>query len=107
MKPPETLPPPGSADAPPYWMHETSGVLAAAVAQFLENPNACTLNQLSYLRAYFKLWVDAKVWDSNPAHDDESRADLARLRARCHGITNVADMRAWLDEAVAAGMDPL
>ena len=69
MKPPETLPPPGSADAPPY--------------------------------------VDAKVWDSNPAHDDESRASLARLRARCHGITNVADMRAWLDEAVAAGMDPL
>ena len=107
MKPPQTLPPPGDPAAPGYWINETSGVLAGAVEQFLKDPNMCTLDQLRHLRAYFRQWVDAKVWDMNPAHDDESRADLARLRARCRAITNVAGMQAWVDEAVAMGMDPL
>ena len=93
--------------APNYWMYETSGDLAAAVHQYQNNPNACTLRQLALLRAYFQQWVDAQVWDRNPAIDDESRADLARLRLQCRGITNVADMEAWLQRATELGMDPL
>jgi len=96
-----------SSLAPKYWMHETSGVLALAVRKYLESPNKSTLAQLALLRMYFQQWVDSPVWDANPALDDESRADLERLRERCHGITNLADMKNWLREAVAMGMDPL
>jgi hypothetical protein len=103
----QTLPPPGSSDAPNYWMWETSGDLAVAVHQFLTYPNHCTLRQLALLRAYFQQWVDAPVWDQNPSADDESRAELKRLRAQCRGITNVADAQRWIRSALDVGMDPL
>ena len=88
-------------------MHETSGVLAKAVKLFLSYPRGCTLNDLTVLRAYFRLWCRSSAWDQNPGHTDETRADLARLRARCDGITNVADMQLWVEQAVEMGMDPL
>jgi len=101
------LPPPGHPTAPNYWMWETSGHLADAVEQYLDDANACTLRQLALLRAYFKQWVDSPVWDMNPSHDEESRAELARLRLQCDGITNVADMRAWIAAAIRIDIDPL
>lgn len=88
-------------------MHEISGVLGSAVQQFLTDPLKCTLTELSTLRAYFRLWINARVWDMSPSHDSESRAELASLRAQCDGITNLADMQAWLEKATELGMDPL
>lgn len=88
-------------------MHETSGILGHAVQQYLTNPLACSLSELSTLRAYFRLWINARVWDMNPSLDDESRAELARLRLQCDGITNLRDMMAWLRAAEELGMDPL
>jgi hypothetical protein len=106
------LPAPGSKDAPKFWMEEVSGSLAAAIRDYLDNPNAMTLRQIADMRAYFRQWVGSPVWEFVPSDDTtpaahKHLADLARLRNGVNAIRNGADIGNWLRLAVAMGMDPL
>lgn len=104
---PTRLPAAGDPDAPKYWRDETSGKLAAAVRSYLDNPDAMTLREIGYLRAYMSQWIQSPVWDLNPHAGDASRAALAGLRAGVGAITSGADIRAWLRAAEDQGLDPL
>lgn len=101
------LPAPGTPGTPRYWQDETSGVLAAAIRSYLDNPDAMTVREIAYVRAYFQQWVDSPVWDLNPAHDEQSRATLGALRIAARAIRNGAAIARWLRAAEEIGMDPL
>lgn len=101
------LPAPGTADAPKYWRQETGGVLAAAIYLYLNEPENLTVGAIAWIRAYFIQWVDSPVWDQNPGHDDESRAELADIRASARNIQTANDIHVWLAEALNSGIDPL
>ena len=101
------LPSPGSALAPRYWRDETSGHLARAIRSYLDNPDAMTLQEIGYLRAYLRQWVESPAWDANPADDAESRAELALLRGSIDGIRDGRGISRWLHAALDAGIDPL
>jgi hypothetical protein len=94
-------------DAPKYWKDEVSGRLAAAVRSYLDNPDAMTLREITYIRAYVSQWIQSPVWDMNPHADADSRAGLAVLRAGVGAITNARDIAAWIRAATEAGLDPL
>lgn len=92
--------------APGYWMHETSGVLRPAVEAYLAGRPLSPL-AIAALRAYFRQWIGARVWDANPHASPEERAQLAALRRRVDDLTSRAAIEAWLDDLAAAGLDPL
>jgi hypothetical protein len=95
-----------TADAPGFWMAETSGVLRPAVEAYL-NRRELTPEQIATLRAYFRQWVCATAWDANPHAGDEDRARLAQLRGDVDRLTTREAIDHWLDDMVTAGMDPL
>lgn len=49
------------ADAPGYWMHETSGVLRPAVEAYL-NQRPMSKKQIAAMRAYLRQWIAAPEW---------------------------------------------
>lgn len=103
-----TLPAPGSPAAPKYWMHETSQQLHAAVYLFVNEPDKLTVGAIALLRAYCLQWVESPVWDQNPSMDAAGRAELAALRVGArYTIHSASDLRRWLRDATAAGLDPL
>jgi hypothetical protein len=83
--------------APGYWMRETSGVLRPAVEAYLRG-EAMTAMQIAAMRAYLRQWIIAPSWRGDGIED---------LRRRVQWLTSRADIRAWLDEAEALGIDPL
>jgi hypothetical protein len=85
------------SDPPGYWMHETSGVLRAAVEAYL-NQEPLTEDQVSAMRAYFRQWIMAD-WAPGRLVDE--------LRSAVDGITSRAAITVWLAEAERAGIDPL
>jgi hypothetical protein len=87
---------------PRYWRDETSGHLARAVEAYLAG-RELTPGEVGYLRAYFRQWVNAPIWDANP----HGTAALAGLRDAIGSLTNRAQVRAWLERALAEGIDPL
>lgn len=104
---PRALPRPGAIGAPLYWRDEVSGVLADAIRIYLNTPDALTVREVSHIRAYLSQWIQAPVWDLNPAHTARSRTALSNLRAGVGAIANATDIRAWLRAALEEGNDPL
>jgi len=107
MSPAETFAAVGPDAAPKYWRDEQSGLLAAAVRAYLDNPNAMTLRDVALLRAYLRQWIGSPVWAMAPSMDDRSRAALAVLRASIDRIHDAAGIGNWLRAAMAEGIDPL
>lgn len=88
-------------------MDEVSGALAMPVSVLLNAPQFLTPKMIAALRAYFRQWICSPAWDMNPAADDESRAELAALRAGVDGLTTVEAIHKWLMAATDFGVDPL
>jgi len=93
-------------DAPKFWRFESSGVLAPAIERYLKN-ETLTIRDVTLIRRYFEQWINSTVWDQNPNHDAESRAELARLRKTAAAIATARDIRDWVHEALDIGVDPL
>jgi len=105
------MPPPDAARthpaAPMYWMDETSGKLALAVGLLVTQPQALTLLDIAYIRAYFRQWIESPAWDMNPERSPEGEAALALLRGSVNGLVSLTNIRSWLRVAVEWGLDPL
>jgi hypothetical protein len=82
---------------PGYWMNETSGVLEPVVRKYLEGGELST-DEVQTMRAYLRQWIWA---------DGFVGPDVDRLRAGVAHLYNTGDLRAWLDRALNAGIDPL
>jgi len=89
---------PYDSRAPKYWMHETSGVLEWVVKCYLQNEQM-TEKQIAIMREYLKQWVTSPVW--------KCCDDLARLQRDVEKIQTQPDIDAWLEAALAEGIDPL
>jgi coproporphyrinogen III oxidase-like Fe-S oxidoreductase len=88
-------------------MHETGRELKPAVEAYLTDPATLTLRQIAVLKAYLFQWISSGVWDMNPDADDAARARLQALRESAGRIVTVADIHAWLMNALDEGIDPL
>lgn len=82
-------------------------MLRPAVEALVLKPDTLTEEHIAALRAYFRQWINAPVWDGNPEADDVARAELARLRADIHTLTTRDALWRWLCEATEQGLDPL
>lgn len=85
------------AEAPGYWMNETSGVLRPAVEAYLEN-RPLTLTEIAAIRAYLRQWIFAPVWRGT---------EIDGLRDAIDSLTNQAQIKIWIDRAIEIGADPL
>lgn len=97
-----TLPEAGPGGGPLYWRDETSGVLAKAVAAYLEwrtkaGP-APDPFQVEVLRAYCEQWIKSPVWVGR---------DLEKLRRSIDTIKLPGELSIWLCAASQEGIDPL
>lgn len=77
-------------------MHETSGVLAPVVKKYLEGEEL-EQAEVVIMRAYLRQWVEGAFMGP----------DVTALRARAAAITTDAELRAWMADALNAGIDPL
>lgn len=82
---------------PGFWMHETSGVLRPTVEAYLFG-RPMTEAHIAAMRAYLRQWIAAPAWQG---------AGIVDLRERVDLLTTRQGIRAWLDDAVALGIDPL
>lgn len=80
---------------PGYWMNEQSGALRPVVEAYLAGKEL-TPEQITLMRVYLRQWIDHPSWRG---------ADL--LRATVGSLRTTADVRAWLEVAERAGIDPL
>ena len=94
------------ADAPGYWMHETSGVLRPAVEAYLAG-DPMLPDQIAKLRAYLRQWIMSPLWDQNPHMTTYHRAWLDQMRLRVGGLKDRGAIDRWLSDATGAGLDPL
>ena len=92
--------------APDYWMDETGGKLAPAIARYLDGASL-SADDIALIAAYLRQWIDSPLWDDNPHLVDSGRAELARLRELARVLNNRAAIEAWLALAVDFGVDPL
>lgn len=91
---------------PFYWRDETSGALRPAVEAYLRGlPLGAT--EIDALRAYFRQWIFAEVWDRNPHANADDRAHLTQLRREVDDLKDRASIDRWLDAAGDEGHDPL
>jgi hypothetical protein len=95
-----------TAIGPGFWMYETTGVLRPAMQAYLLGERI-TGEQIAALRAYFRQWIGAPVWDLNPHGDERDREALAELRRRVDELTDRAAIDRWLDDVDRFGLDPL
>lgn len=79
--------------APDYWMN----VLRPAVKAYLER-DELTPAEIAALRAYFRQWINAPAFVGK---------DVEALRKRVDGLTSRQAIKAWLNAAIDAGVDPL
>lgn len=82
---------------PGFWMNEASGVLRPAVEAYLLG-RPMTPAHVAARRAYLGQWIDAPGWIG---------PEVAMLRVTVNALTRRADIDAWLDRALDAGIDPL
>jgi hypothetical protein len=90
---------------PLRWQDEVSGVLPAAVLAYF-NGNADT-EQFQLVREYCEYYLNAPCWDNNPHHDDETRAELAELRAEVKTVRTAHELNIWVHKCLDIGIDPL
>jgi hypothetical protein len=105
-RPPGALP----ADhprAPRYWKNETSGLLALAVAAFINEPLGITQDEVDLLRAYVTQWIDSPTWEANPHACAQDRLVLDALRTNARMIRTPRELVWWLAVATREGLDPL
>ncbi|HTA46404.1 MAG TPA: hypothetical protein VK789_28370 [Bryobacteraceae bacterium] len=95
------------ATVPNYWMHETGGELALAVASWLADPMKVTVRELGLLRAYVIQWIEATAWDANPHANERGRLALHTLRTNARLIHTPQELSIWLEVATGQGFDPL
>jgi hypothetical protein len=81
------------AVAPGFWMNEETGLLGAAVMAYVEH-DALSDRQIGFLRAYLRQWI------AGFPRCDDLKADIDKLTSR-------AALDAWLERALAEGIDPL
>jgi hypothetical protein len=79
-----------------YWMSETTGQLRPAVEAYLAG-GPMTDEEIATMRAYLRQWI-AGPWRGH---------GIAALRECIDGLTTRQAIEAWLDDAVARGLDPL
>lgn len=89
---------PEHPDAPKYWMHETSGVLARAVEAYLTGKKL-DKEQIKLLQASLHQWVQSPVWTPS--------GSLEVLRLRVAAIECFWDLHRAIEAAVELNMDPL
>ena len=82
---------------PGYWRNETTGVLQPVVQRYL-NGARLTGEEIATMRAYLRQWIAAEGFTGPLAET---------LRRTVGEITTQAQLEAWLDEAIDAGIDPL
>lgn len=82
---------------PGYWPNETSGVLVPVVRAYLEGVELDVAG-VATMRAYLRQWIEAPAFVG---------ADVDELRAAVDELVTTDDVRAWLERAVDAGVDPL
>lgn len=59
------------------------------------------------LRAYFRIWIHCRYWDSVPQFDDADRRAIRNLRRDVNFIRNADDVRRWVWDADRTGINPL
>jgi hypothetical protein len=59
------------------------------------------------IRSYLQQWIDSPVWDMNPAHDNDTRTKLSKLRGDVRLIETRADIHWWIVAALEVAIDPL
>jgi hypothetical protein len=84
---------------------DESGVMPAAVLAYF-NGNASP-SQLELVRDWCEYYLNAPCWDANPHHDDETRAELAGLRAEVKTCKTVEALNIWIQKCLDIGIDPL
>jgi hypothetical protein len=89
-----SLLPPG---VPGYWRNETSGVLAPVVERYLHG-GQLDQDEVAIMRAYLRQWVGAAAFYG---------PDIIELRQRVNLLQTHSQLRAWLADALDAGIDPL
>lgn len=89
---------PDHPDAPKFWMHESSGVLAPVIRAYLDGA-VLDGAQVAVMKAYLWQWVKSPAWAPNGA--------LASLRLRVAAIESTEDIRRAIHVALQLGMDPL
>ena len=80
-----------------YWMHETSGALRSAIVAYLKG-EPLNDEQIGVIRHYLAQWIYAPDFDGQ---------GVGRLRDTLGGLKSRQAIKAWLDEALAVGIDPL
>jgi hypothetical protein len=88
------------------WTDEITGQLARAVLLYLQGQQL-SRGEIGALRAYFRQWIQARVWDMNNHAMIENRRSLSKLRARVQNIWSADDICQWLHGAMKLGLDPL
>lgn len=85
-------------NVPGYWMFETSGVLRPAISAYL-NREPLDDEQIAAMRAYLRQWIEKGAWDGGPT--------VETLKRSVDGLTSRQAIHAWLEKALAVGIDPL
>lgn len=88
---------------PLYWRNEVGGELRLAVEAYLIGLPLAE-QDIRLLRAYFRQWIVADVWDQAPL---EGRDRLDELRRRVDSIKDRQTIDDWLKAVTDYGIDPL
>lgn len=84
-------------ESPGYWMNESSGLLANTVSRYLAGDELGDVD-LPLMRAYLRQWIEAPLFVG---------PEVEALRAGVDELQSTDDVRAWLERAIDAGVDPL
>lgn len=100
---------PGGA-GPLYWGDEQGGLLTTVMLAFFEHGadagKGITPEQLELVREYGEYYLNAPMFDDNPHHDDESRAQLATLREQIKKAKTFEEINQWIHACLDIGIDP-
>lgn len=86
---------------PLQWQNETTGRLRTAISAYLEQKP--TDHQLKLVIAYLQHYVHAPAWLQDP----ELAADVKALQAKSLTLKTIEEAKAFIQDAVALGIDPL
>ena len=88
---------PDDPRAPKFWRHEITGRLANAVEAYLQG-KPLDASQVNTMRAYLWQWIMSPVWRG---------PEIDKLRETVGTIQTREDIKRWLWDALAEGIDPL
>ncbi len=85
------------ARPPRFWMEETTGVLAAAIEQYMQG-EPLAADQLEVIKLYLRQYLERAVLDSS--------ADRQRLLERIARLRTTRDIERFADELSEVGVEP-